>query len=236
MNLAHHNTTIAAASAAAAQPAPLNFNYYDDQIFLTFQHDTRYDFTDVMGSPNDCMQACYDQDCFAFYHVEMEDHKKDFCMMAINNKNGWRFKSDDLIRFGNVPGAVQFSKDAKKARTYLRLFGDDKDEVQDPNLDFDYFFDKVIPFVDADTGYDFTGYEVDSLKDCMWSCKDLDCGAFYYVQMKGPKQDQCLISYNQGKDSKFSGWKEEQLIPFKNTPGLVQFPPESLAATTYIRK
>lgn len=96
-------------------------------------------------------------------------------MMAYNGKNGWRFKSDALVRFGDVPGAVEFPKESVRATTYLRLYGDGKDEVQDPTLDFDFYDDKVIPFMNEHTYYDFTGYQVDSIKDCMWNCKEIDC-------------------------------------------------------------
>ena len=104
------------------------------------------------------MSSCNELDCFAFLHVEMEGDKQDQCIVAYNNKDGWRFKSDHLVRFGNVPGAVEFPKEATKARTYLRLYGEDKDEVQEEQLNFDFYDDKIIPFDDSDPSYDFTGF------------------------------------------------------------------------------
>lgn len=45
------------------------------------------------------------------------------------------------------------------------------------------------------------------------------------------------MGYNVGKDgSVVEQMTEDNLIPFQNVPGVVEFPEESLAATTYIRK
>jgi len=229
--------------------APLiNFNLYEEQILLMFEHDTRYDFTGFeVGNVKDCMMECYNLDCFAFYHVQFPEGTEDQCLVAYNNKDGWRFKSDDLVRFGNVPGAVQFPEEAITATTYLRLFGDDQDEpTAKPNLNFDFYDDKIIPFVDSHSWYDFTGFGVESVKECMNACNELDCGAFYYVQMKGIKEDQCLMAYT---SEGFSGrmLTEDDLMPVGNAQignqeliyidptGAVTLPAEYLAATTYIR-
>ena len=82
----------------------------------------------------DCMASCNELNCFAFYHVKMEGDKQDQCMFAFNAKNNWKFKEKHLVRFGDVPGAVAFPKEAIEGRTYLRVNHsgelDKKDAVQ----------------------------------------------------------------------------------------------------------
>ena len=84
----------------------------------------------MVDKVEDCMASCNELNCFAFYHVKMEGDKQDQCMIAFNSKNDGRFKEKDLVRFGDVPGAVGFPKEAIESRTYLRVYDDKKDAVQ----------------------------------------------------------------------------------------------------------
>ena len=99
-------------------------------MFLTFDTDDRYDSTTKgVDKVEECMASCNELNCFAFYYAKMEEGEQDFCIIAYNSKNNWRFKEKDLIRFGDVPGAISFYK-AVEGTTYLRVYDDEKDAVQ----------------------------------------------------------------------------------------------------------